>query len=415
MKRNFLKENKSFFLFVIALIMGTVGGILQHGEIIIAVALSFAIIVLLKMDNRKRCGVIKTILVAITILVAVIFHIFYCKNSKEDVNNTLPEETTQQDTTSTDNTAPVVNTAPVSTETTTSVNNTVNRNTRRPNITDEERAESQDLNPIYGGGEGDNANKNGGKQNADSAISPEMVGKDGVESEGYQKEAEEANEKEDIKAEQNQDNSFTIDADNTKEEEEEAGNANGSTDAGDENTSWKDTANGDNVTNYEPVKVEDNVVVDKEEQPTTDNKVETEEPATDNKVETEEPAADNKVETEEPAADNKVETEEPATDNKVETEEPATDDKVEIEQPVKVEKLSVEALDGNSTTVGSSVQYKITGEDVSFEGLEGFSYTYNNGILTIETGTESTVLTFNVLDATGDSIMIDLTINGIVK
>ena len=87
----------------------------------------------------------------------------------------------------------------------------------------------------------------------------------------------------------------------------------------------------------------------------------------------------------------------------------------EEEQPVKVEKLSVEALDGNVTTVGSDVQYKVTGEGVSFEGLEGFEYNYNDGILTISTGSEATILTFNVLNTAGDSIMIDLTINGIVK
>ena len=396
--KGLLERNKNLLKGVGASLVSALGmAILPHAEVVIAIILILGVM-FLKLDERKRSVLIKTFLIVAIVVIAIVFHIFYC-NKKEDVNNTLPEETTQQDTTSTDNTAPVVNTAPVSTETTTSVNNTVNTNTRRQNITDYERAKSQDLNPIYGGGEGDNANKNGGKQNVDNAISPEMVGQDGEESKGYKEEAVKADKEEDIKAEQNQDNSFTIDADNTKEEEAEAGNVNGSTEAGDdESTSWGDIANGDDATNYEPVKVEDGI-----EEPVKDNNVVAEEEK--------QPVEDNNVVTEEekqPVEDNNVVAEEekqPVEDNNVVAEEE--------KQPVKTEKLKVTPLDGNSTTVGSSVQYKITGEDVSFEGLEGFSYTYNNGILTIETGTESTVLTFNVLDATGDSIMIDLTINGI--
>ena len=401
--KGLLERNKNLLKNVGAALGGALGMLLlPHAEVVIALVIILGIL-FLKLDKRKRSVLIKMFLIVVIVFIAILFHIFYC-NKKEDVNNTLPEETTQQqDTTSKDNTAPFVNTAPVSTETT-SVNNTVNRNTRRPNITDEERAESQDLNPIYGGGEGDNANKNGGRNNADSVISPEMVGKDGSESAGYQKEAEEANEKEDIKAEQNEDNSFTIDADNTKEEEEEAGNANGSTEAGDdESISWGDIANGDDVTNYEPVKVEDDKVEDNkvEDDKVEDNKVE------DNKVEDDkvedDKVEDNKVE-DDKVEDDKVE------DNKVEDNK-VEDNKVEDN---KEKAVKVVAIDGYETTVNSQIQFKITGDNVKFDGLQGIDYDFDGEILTISVGGEATILTIEASNSTS-STTFDVVVNGIIR
>ena len=366
--------------------LGTALGmlLLPHAEVVIALVLILGVM-FLKLDKRKRSVLIKTFLIVAIVVIAIVFHIFYC-NKKEDVNNTLPETTQEQeDQKATDNTTPVANTAPV-TETTTSEN---------PDIKSEGYLGDPE-NPV------DNwfnkvsfknvADMESGRQEADSTVSPEMVGKDGVESEGYKAEAEEAKDEENKKVEQNGDE-ITIDDNSTDEAKDEVNGINGAQDTGSEDTSWKEIGNGENVdVQKQPVK-DNNVVVDKEEQPTTDNK----------------------VETEEPAADNKVETEEPATDNKVETEEPATDDKVEIEQPVKVEKLSVEALDGNTAIVGSSIQFKVTGENVTFEGLEGYNYAYNNNILTVQTGSEATVLTIAATDATGETILFDININGIVK
>ena len=242
----------------------------------------------------------------------------------------------------------------------------------------------------------------GGKATTDEAVksgeevvvgntTTDFTAEDSKEHQEYTKEAEEAENAGKEVQQGNDGESFIIEQPATEEEKGEASNADGS------------QLSDDKLADMLPPKQEN------------DNKVETEKPATDNKVETEEPAADNKVETEEPAADNKVETEEPATDDKVETEEPATDDKVEIEQPVKVEKLSVEALDGNTAIVGSSIQFKVTGENVTFEGLEGYNYAYNNNILTVQTGSEATVLTIAATDATGETILFDININGIVK
>ena len=396
--KEFINENKSLLKGVGASLATALGMLLlPHAEVVIALVLILGVM-FLKLDERKRSVLIKTFLIVAIIMIAIVFHIIYC-NKKEDVNNTLPEETTQEqeDQKATDNTTPVANTAPV-TETTTSENADIKS----------EGYLGDPENPV------DNwfnkasfknvADMESGRQEADSTVSPEMIGKDGVESEGYKAEAEEAKGEENKKVEQNGDE-ITIDDNSTDEAKAEVNGINGAQDTGSEDTSWKEIGNGENVdVQKQPVK-DNNVVVDKEEQPAKDNNVvadKEEQPAKDNNVvadKEEQPAKDNNV-----VADKE---EQPAKDNDVVADKE--------EQPVKTEKLAVTPLDGNNTTVGSDVQYKITGEGVSFEGLEGFEYNYNDGILTISTGSEATILTFNVLDATGDSIMVDLTINGIVK
>ena len=396
--KEFINENKSLLKGVGASLATALGMLLlPHAEVVIALVLILGVM-FLKLDERKRSVLIKTFLIVAIIMIAIVFHIIYC-NKKEDVNNTLPEETTQEqeDQKATDNTTPVANTAPV-TETTTSENADIKS----------EGYLGDPENPV------DNwfnkasfknvADMESGRQEADSTVSPEMIGKDGVESEGYKAEAEEAKGEENKKVEQNGDE-ITIDDNSTDEAKAEVNGINGAQDTGSEDTSWKEIGNGENVdVQKQPVK-DNNVVAEEEKQPVEDNNVVTEEEK--------QPVEDNNVvaeEEEQPVEDNNVVTEEekqPVEDNNVVAEEE--------EQPVKVEKLSVEALDGNVTTVGSDVQYKVTGEGVSFEGLEGFEYNYNDGILTISTGSEATILTFNVLNTAGDSIMIDLTINGIVK
>ena len=382
--KEFINENKSLLKGVGASLATALGMLLlPHAEVVIALVLILGVM-FLKLDERKRSVLIKTFLIVAIIMIAIVFHIIYC-NKKEDVNNTLPEETTQEqeDQKATDNTTPVANTAPV-TETTTSENADIKS----------EGYLGDPENPV------DNwfnkasfknvADMESGRQEADSTVSPEMIGKDGVESEGYKAEAEEAKGEENKKVEQNGDE-ITIDDNSTDEAKAEVNGINGAQDTGSEDTSWKEIGNGENVdVQKQPVK-DNNVVVDKEEQPAKDNNVVADKE--------EQPAKDNNV-----VADKE---EQPAKDNNVVADKE--------EQPAKTEKLAVTPLDGNNTTVGSDVQYKITGEGVSFEGLEGFEYNYNDGILTISTGSEATILTFNVLDATGDSIMVDLTINGIVK
>lgn len=169
-------------------------------------------------------------------------------SEKEDINESLPVTTQQDDSTAielTDNTIISDNTS-TTTSNTTPVSTEKKSSDRRQNITDGERAAAKDKTPTYGGATGDNANPAGGRQNADSTISPEMIGQDGEESKGYQEEAANG-EKEDIKVEQNTDPSFTIDDNTSEEEKSDAGNINGSTDTGSENTSWGDIYKGNDT------------------------------------------------------------------------------------------------------------------------------------------------------------------------
>ena len=118
--------------------------------------------------------------------------------------------------------------------------------------------------------------------------------------------------------------------------------------------------------------------------------------------------------------DNTIEeVEEDSTDDIVdnaaeEVEEDSTNNIVD-NTTEEIEKLSVTPIDSNSTTVGSDIQFRVTGEEVTFNGLEGFNYNYSNGILTIKTGSEATILTVEAVDATGETILFDININGIVK
>ena len=74
-----------------------------------------------------------------------------------------------------------------------------------------------------------------------------FAGAESVETEEYKAEVEDAKEEEDIKVEQNNDSSYTLDDNTSEEEKAEVNNNEGSTDTGSKNTSWGDIANGDNV------------------------------------------------------------------------------------------------------------------------------------------------------------------------
>lgn len=84
------------------------------------------------------------------------------------------------------------------------------------------------------------------------------------------------------------------------------------------------------------------------------------------------------------------------------------------EEKEEVKELSVKALDGYETVIGSSIQFEISDVNATIEGLEGIEYSFTNGILTINVGTEATVLTVQVSNSTG-SQTFDITVNGIVR
>lgn len=73
-------------------------------------------------------------------------------------------------------------------------------------------------------------------------------GAESAETEEYKAEVKAAEEEEDIKVEQNNDSSYTFDDDSSEEEKAQVNNEKGSVDTGNEEKSWSDIANGDNVT-----------------------------------------------------------------------------------------------------------------------------------------------------------------------
>lgn len=126
-------------------------------------------------------------------------------------------------------------------------------------------------------------------------------------------------------------------------------------------------------------------------------------------------------------------TEDIVTEEKVEIE--TTTDDVNVvepetkEEPVKVDNVAdqkeeekveetkkaveVKAIDGYETYVNSSVQFKISGDVDSIDGLDGIDYTFSNGVLTINTGSEATVLSVDVNGV--NTVSFDIVVNGIVK
>ena len=124
---------------------------------------------------------------------------------------------------------------------------------------------------------------------------------------------------------------------------------------------------------------------------------------------------ENKVEApakEDSKVENKVEApakEDSKVENKVEA--PAKEDnKVEN----KVEALSVKAVDGYSTYINSSIQFRITGEDVVIEGLEGIEHSFVNGVLTVNTPSEATVIPVQISNSNGNSMTFSIVVNGII-
>jgi len=95
----------------------------------------------------------------------------------------------------------------------------------------------------------------------------------------------------------------------------------------------------------------------------------------------------------------------------VKTETPVVEEKVEVKS---VEAVKVTAIDGYNATVGSTIQFKISGDDVKIDGLDGINYSFNNGILSVNTGSEATVLTVEASNSV-NTVSFDITINGIAQ
>lgn len=93
------------------------------------------------------------------------------------------------------------------------------------------------------------------------------------------------------------------------------------------------------------------------------------------------------------------------------------DGEVTVEEPVveepTLEEVSVEAIDGYTAYVNSQLQFRVSGDDVVINGLDGMDYSFDGEILTINTGADATVLTVEVSNAIS-SQTFDVNINGIV-
>ena len=82
------------------------------------------------------------------------------------------------------------------------------------------------------------------------------------------------------------------------------------------------------------------------------------------------------------------------------------DKPVEDSKPTEIVKtpVTITPLDGNNAIAGDSVQFKVTGEIKTIEGLEGLNYTQANGYITVNTTPgEATVITPVVIGADGVS------------
>lgn len=86
----------------------------------------------------------------------------------------------------------------------------------------------------------------------------------------------------------------------------------------------------------------------------------------------------------------------------------------EEEAPVEtVTPVGVTAIDGYEAYINSDIQFQVTGDDVIIEGLDGIEYSFSDGLLTISTGTDATVLTVSISNSVS-ATSFDVVINGIV-
>ena len=123
---------------------------------------------------------------------------------------------------------------------------------------------------------------------------------------------------------------------------------------------------------------------------------------------------DNKVET--PVKEDKNDTAVEEDKNDTAVEEDKNDATVEEDKndaTEKVKPVKVNPVDGYTATIGSTIQFNVEGDDLLIEGLEGYNYSINNGVLSIDTGDEATVLTVCISNSVNE-ITFDININGII-
>ncbi|MBR2785699.1 MAG: hypothetical protein IKD74_06950 [Clostridia bacterium] len=160
---------------------------------------------------------------------------------------------------------------------------------------------------------------------------------------------------------------------------------------------------------FKSAKKEENSIVDTNKNETKAEEVKDVETKTE-AVKTEEVVEETVVNKEAEGVVEVVSTEE----TKVEENNTKNVEVVETVEVKSVEAVKVSAIDGYTGTVGSTMQFKISGDDVRIDGLDGIDYSFNNGVLSINTGSEATVLTVEASNSV-NTVAFDITINGIVK
>ena len=142
-----------------------------------------------------------------------------------------------------------------------------------------------------------------------------------------------------------------------------------------------------------------------------DNKDQTT-PASDKNAQTEVKGEDKK----QPESTNNNTKQEETTPNETKTEDTTTvvTEKEPVVTPTQPEytPVSISSLDGSSAYAGDSVQFKVSGDVKSVDGLAGLKYTFAGGYITVETNPgEATVITPVVTGKDGSTATTSVTVN----
>ena len=142
-----------------------------------------------------------------------------------------------------------------------------------------------------------------------------------------------------------------------------------------------------------------------------DNKDQTT-PASDKNAQTEVKGEDKK----QPESTNNNTKQEETTPNETKTEDTTTvvTEKEPVVTPTQPEytSVSISSLDGSSAYAGDSVQFKVSGDVKSVDGLAGLKYTFAGGYITVETNPgEATVITPVVTGKDGSTATTSVTVN----
>lgn len=130
----------------------------------------------------------------------------------------------------------------------------------------------------------------------------------------------------------------------------------------------------------------------------------------------------NKVDTTTPSTGNttpetpKVE-EKPAQGTTPNTENVKVEDKKPVEETkpvVTTTPVSITPLDGNTAFAGDTVQFRVSGDVKSVEGMDGVDYTMGSGVLSVQTNPqEATVISPTLVGEDGSTASATVTVNAL--